>query len=359
VKVLAALSGGVDSSVAAARARAAGHDVVGIHLALSKAPESFRNGARGCCTLEDSRDARRTADILGIPFYVWDLSDQFHRDVIDDFVSEYEAGRTPNPCIRCNERIKFAAVLERSLSLGFDAVCTGHYARIVEGSEGRELHRAVDEGKDQSYVLGGLSPAQLAHSLFPLGDSLKSDVRREAAQRGLLVAEKPDSHDLCFISDGNTRAYLQATLGRRPGRIVDADGVDLAGHDGAYAYTVGQRRGLSLADAGGDGRPRYVLSIEPVSGTVTVGPRESLQIGTVHAQNLRWCGARPAADSFPCLVQVRAHGSRQSAIVDHGETAVTVRLDESISGVAPGQTLVMYEDTRVLGAATVTATGGA
>jgi tRNA-uridine 2-sulfurtransferase len=358
VRVLAALSGGVDSSVAAARATTAGHDVVGIHLALSKAPQSFRNGARGCCTLEDARDARRTADILRIPFYVWDLSDQFHRDVIDDFVNEYEAGRTPNPCIRCNEQIKFAAVLERGLSLGFDAVCTGHYARIVEGAAGPELHRAVDESKDQSYVLGGLSRTQLAHSMFPLGGSLKSDVRREAAARGLLVADKPDSHDLCFVSDGDTQGYLRARLGQRPGRIVDVDGVDLGGHDGAYSYTVGQRKGLTLTAARGDGRARYVLAIEPVSGIVTVGTRDALQITTVHAQTLRWSNIEPRTHPFRCHVQVRAHGTRHVATAFPATAAITVRLDAATSGVAPGQTLVMYEDTHVIGAATITATAG-
>src|SRR4051812_41318046 len=190
VKVLAAMSGGVDSAVAAARAADAGHDVTGIHLALSRNPQSYRTGARGCCTIEDSNDARRAADVIGIPFYVWDLSDRFHEDVVEDFMDEYAAGRTPNPCLRCNEKVKFAAVLDRALALGFDAVATGHYAQLRHGpaSEGGlvEMHRAVDHGKDQSYVLGVLDQDQLAHSLFPLGGSAKDDVRREAASRGLL-----------------------------------------------------------------------------------------------------------------------------------------------------------------------------
>src|SRR5437764_6070220 len=167
MRVLAALSGGVDSAVAAARAVDAGHDVTGVHLALSPSPASHRSGARGCCSLEDARDARRAADVLGIPFYVWDVAERFGRDVVDDFVAEYAAGRTPNPCIRCNERIKFAAVLDRAVALGFDAVCTGHYARLVHG----QLHRAVDGAKDQSYVLGVLRPDQLARAMFPLGDT--------------------------------------------------------------------------------------------------------------------------------------------------------------------------------------------
>ena len=169
MRVLAAMSGGVDSAVAAARAAEAGHDVTGVHLALSSNPASFRTGARGCCTLEDARDARRAADVIGIPFYVWDLAERFRADVVDDFVAEYAAGRTPNPCLRCNEKIKFSAVLDKALALGFDAVCTGHYARVVDG----RLHRAVDPAKDQSYVLGVLTARQVGHAMFPLGDTPK------------------------------------------------------------------------------------------------------------------------------------------------------------------------------------------
>jgi tRNA-uridine 2-sulfurtransferase len=204
MKIVAAMSGGVDSAVAAARAHEAGHDVTGIHLALSRNPASYRSGARGCCTLEDANDARRAADVIGIPFYVWDLSERFHADVVEDFMDEYAAGRTPNPCLRCNEKIKFAAVLDRALALGFDAVATGHYAQLRTAADGSvEMHRAVDHDKDQSYVLGVLTQDQLSHSLFPLGDTPKSAIREEAARRGLLVAEKPDSHDICFVADGD------------------------------------------------------------------------------------------------------------------------------------------------------------
>src|SRR4051812_40693845 len=181
MRVLAAMSGGVASAVAAARAVDAGHEVVGVHLALSRQPATLRTGARGCCTVEDAHDARRAADVLGIPFYVWDLSEQFATAVVDDFVAEYEAGRTPNPCLRCNESIKFSALLDKAVALGFDALCTGHYARVldVDGPDGphRELHRAADPAKDQSYVLGVLTADQLARALFPLGDTVKTDVR--------------------------------------------------------------------------------------------------------------------------------------------------------------------------------------
>src|SRR5213595_3554855 len=173
LRVLAAMSGGVDSATAAARAVDAGHEVTGVHLALSRNPSSYRTGARGCCTLEDARDARRAADVIGIPFYVWDMAERFHRDVVEDFLDEYAAGRTPNPCLRCNEKIKFAALLDKALALGFDAVCTGHYAKVVTLADGsRELHRASDMAKDQSYVLGVLDEKQLAHALFPLGDTV-------------------------------------------------------------------------------------------------------------------------------------------------------------------------------------------
>src|SRR5881275_2715282 len=177
MRVLAAMSGGVDSATAAARAVDAGHEVTGVHLALSANPRSYRSGARGCCTIEDADDARRAADVIGIPFYVWDMSDRFHEDVVEDFVAEYAAGRTPNPCVRCNERIKFAAVLDRALALGFDAVATGHYARLTTGPGGEvEMHRSADLAKDQSYVLGVLTQAQLRHAMFPLGGSCKPDV---------------------------------------------------------------------------------------------------------------------------------------------------------------------------------------
>ena len=214
MRVLAAMSGGVDSAVAAARAVEAGHDVVGVHLALSRAGGTLRTGSRGCCTIEDALDARRTADLLGIPFYVWDFSERFRDDVIDDFISEYKAGRTPNPCLRCNEKIKFAALLERAIELGFDAVCTGHYATLVDGADGLELHRASDAAKDQSYVLGVLNAEQIAHTYFPLGSTpSKAIVRAEAAERGISVAQKPDSHDICFIPDGDTRGWLAERVG--------------------------------------------------------------------------------------------------------------------------------------------------
>jgi tRNA-specific 2-thiouridylase len=363
MKVVAAMSGGVDSAVAAARAVDAGHDVTGIHLALSRNPQSYRSGARGCCTIEDSNDARRAADVIGIPFYVWDLSERFHQDVVVDFMDTYAAGQTPNPCLRCNEKIKFAAVLDRALALGFDAVATGHYARLEQTASGVELHRAADHGKDQSYVLGVLDDRQLRHSLFPLGDTPKAEVRREAAARGLLVADKPDSHDICFVADGDSTGWLREKLGDRApnqgGAIVDESGDVLGEHTGTFGFTIGQRKGLRLGKPAADGRPRYVLDIEPVSGTVTVGPHARLAVERIRADRPRWCGAPLTPGSTTeVTVQLRAHGDEHRAVahVDDLGEAVEIELLDPAFGIAPGQAAVLYRGSRVVGSATITAT---
>jgi tRNA-uridine 2-sulfurtransferase len=353
LRVLAAMSGGVDSATAAARAADAGHDVTGVHLALSSNPQSYRTGARGCCTLEDARDARRAADVIGIPFYVWDMAERFARDVVDDFVAEYAAGRTPNPCLRCNEKIKFEAVLDRALALGFDAVCTGHYARIDDSGA---LLRAADPGKDQSYVLAVLNKDQIAHALFPLGDTPKAQVREEARSRGLLVADKPDSHDVCFIADGDTRGFLERRLGSAPGQIVDADGTVLGSHNGAYGFTVGQRKGLHVDRPAADGRPRYVLSIEPVSSTVTVGPADALGVREITAIRPVWTGCEPPVSPIECSVQLRAHGEVHPCTAQVSGDELHVYLTGQARGVAAGQAAVLYDGDTVLGSATISAT---
>jgi tRNA-uridine 2-sulfurtransferase len=352
MKVLAAMSGGVDSAVAAARAVDAGHEVTGVHLALSLNPQSYRSGARGCCTLEDARDARRAADVIGIPFYVWDMAERFHTDVVSDFVNEYARGRTPNPCLRCNEKIKFAAVLDRAVALGFDAVCTGHHARLADGV----LHRSPDLGKDQSYVLAVLTRQQLGRALFPLGDSTKAQVRAEAAERGLAVADKPDSHDVCFIPDGDTRGFLARQLGSSPGKIVDREGAVVGSHEGVFGFTVGQRKGLRVGTPAGDGRPRYVLDIEPVTATVTVGPAESLDVTQIVAERPVWSGCEPLAAPRDCLVQLRAHGEVHAATAALDGGLLRISLAAPARGVAAGQAAVLYTGDTVLGSATVTAT---
>ncbi|MEU6283655.1 tRNA 2-thiouridine(34) synthase MnmA [Streptomyces sp. NPDC047028] len=358
LRVLAAMSGGVDSAVAAARAVDAGHDVTGVHLALSANPQSFRTGARGCCTIEDSRDARRAADVIGIPFYVWDLADRFREDVVEDFIAEYEAGRTPNPCLRCNEKIKFAALLDKALALGFDAVCTGHYAQVIVREDGtRELHRASDMAKDQSYVLGVLDDRQLAHALFPLGDTVttKDEIRAEAERRGLAVAKKPDSHDICFIADGDTQGFLAGRLGKAEGDIVDEAGNRLGTHEGAYGYTIGQRKGLRIGTPAPDGKPRYVLDISPVTNTVTVGPAAALDVTALTAIKPRWCGAAPAGPGT-YTAQLRAHGGETEATAELVDGRLEVTFTEPVRGVAPGQAIVLYDGTRVVGSATITTT---
>ena len=358
MRVLAALSGGVDSAVAAARAVDAGHDVVGVHMALSRTRDQFRTGSRGCCSIEDAGDARRAADVLGIPYYVWDLSERFEETVVADFVAEYEAGRTPNPCVRCNEHIKFATLLDKAVALGFDAVCTGHYARIETRADGtRELHRARDLAKDQSYVLAVMGPERLARSMFPLGDvASKEETRAEAAARGLSVSAKPDSYDICFVADGDTQGFLRSRLGSQPGEIVDGSGAVLGQHDGAYAFTVGQRKGLSIGRPAPDGKPRYVLSVEPVNNRVVVGSVDELAVR----------GRRGGPRGL-----VRRHGRHRSRAPCRSArtvpryppgppcatASVEIVLDSSgdLRGVAPGQSAVLYDGTRVLGQATVTA----
>src|SRR6266513_2742327 len=298
MRVLAAMSGGVDSAVAAARAVDAGHEVTGVRPALAAARRSYRAGARGCCTLEDARDARRAADVIGIPFYVWDMAERFERDVVADFVGEYAEGRTPNPCLRCNEKIKFAAVLDRAVALGFDAVCTGHHARL----DGGRLLRSVDPAKDQSYVLAVLNRRQLDLALFPLGGSTKDEVRAEAAQRGLAVADKPDSHDVCFIPDGDTRAFLAGSL-----------------------------------------------DIEPASRTVTIGPRESLDVNDIAAQRPVWTGCEPPREPRDCLVQLRAHGEVHPGTTHLDGDLLRIRLRAPARGVARGQAAALYDCDTVLG----------
>ena len=353
MRIVAAMSGGVDSAVAAARMVEAGHEVVGVHLALSRNAATLRESARGCCTIEDAGDARRVADMIGIPFYVWDMAARFDNDVVQDFIAEYAAGRTPNPCLRCNEKIKFAALLDKALALGFDAVATGHYAQIVQRASGaRELHRAVDMGKDQSYVLGVLDADQLARSFFPLGDTAKPQIRQEAAARGFFVAAKPDSHDICFIPDGDTRAWLADRLGEQPGDIVDVDGAKVGRHGGAYAFTVGQRRGLHLGQPAAGGEPRYVVEVQPATNTVVVATSELLGVDVITGDHARWCG--PAPEGVVSVgAQVRAHGEEVPATAWADGEKVEVRLHRRIRGVAPGQSVVLYDGTRVVGSATI------
>lgn len=350
------MSGGVDSSVAAARMVDAGHDVVGVHLALSTAPGTLRTGSRGCCSKEDASDARRVADVLGIPFYVWDFAEKFQADVIDEFVSSYARGETPNPCVVCNQKIKFSALSARAVALGFDTVVTGHYARLSGG----RLRRAVDHDKDQSYVLAVLSAEQLRHAAFPIGDTPKSQIRAEAARRGLAVADKPDSHDICFIPSGDTRAFLGARIGVRRGAVVNAEGTVLAEHDGVHGFTIGQRKGLGIAGPGPDGRPRYVTAIDAETATVRVGEAADLEVRELVGRTPIFTSGVTPSGPIECAVQVRAHGETADAVAELVDDELVVRLRVPLRGVAPGQTVVLYrpdpDGDEVLGSAVIAAT---
>ncbi|GBG36456.1 tRNA-specific 2-thiouridylase MnmA [Mycobacterium montefiorense] len=347
------MSGGVDSSVAAARMVDAGHDVVGVHLALSSAPGTLRTGSRGCCSKEDASDARRVADVLGIPFYIWDFAEKFAEDVIDDFVSSYARGETPNPCVRCNQRIKFAALSTRAVALGFDTVVTGHYARLSQG----RLRRAVDRDKDQSYVLAVLTAEQLRHAAFPVGDTPKPQIRAEAARRGLAVADKPDSYDICFIPSGDTRAFLGERIAVRQSNVVNDDGAVLATHDGVHGFTIGQRKGLGIAGPGPDGSPRYVTAIDADTATVHVGSAADLEVRSLTGREPVFTAGAAPEGPIECVVQVRAHGETESAVVELIGDQLCVRLRAPLRGVACGQTVVLYRPDsagdEVLGSATI------
>jgi tRNA-specific 2-thiouridylase len=378
MRVLAALSGGVDSAVAAALAIEAGHEVVGVHLALTWDPTVTRAGARSCAT-EGADDAQRVAEALGIDCHVWDMSAKFATTVLDDFLAQYAAGRTPNPCVRCNQQVKFAALVDRAQAEGFDVVCTGHYARVeVDGVEadgvevdsveadraagppsgtgpGVVLRRAVHDPKDQSYVMASAGPTRLARAMFPLGEvASKGDVRALAAARGLPVATKPDSLDLCFVPDGDLRGFLRRRLGSAPGQIVETDGTVVGQHDGTYGFTIGQRRGLALGRPAPDGRPRYVLAVEPAARRVVVGPAEALDVTAITASDPVWFTPPPDGPTR-YLLQVRAHADPVPATLTTTPTGLEIRLSDPLRGVAPGQAAVCYDGDRVVVQATITA----
>ncbi|MPZ86919.1 MAG: tRNA 2-thiouridine(34) synthase MnmA [Nitriliruptorales bacterium] len=349
VRVLVAMSGGVDSSMAAALLVEAGHDVTGVHLKMADTPSGLPG--KGCCTLDDSRDARRVADRLGIPFYVWDFSAAFTERVVEDFVAEYATGRTPNPCIRCNERVKYTALLARARAVGFDRLATGHHVRLRTGERDRHrLLRAADPGKDQTYVLYMATQEQLAHTLWPVGEHQKAALRAMAAERGLITATKPDSHDICFIPSGDLGGFLRPRLGARTGRFVGPGGEILGAHDGAYRFTVGQRRGLGLA---GQPEPLFVTAIE--GDDVHVGPRQALEAERVEATAPSWvAGAPPETGKVGAQVRYRGH-PLPAVLEDAGAARVRVRFtQEPPVGVAPGQAVVFYDGDECLGGATIT-----
>jgi tRNA-uridine 2-sulfurtransferase len=358
-RVLVAMSGGVDSAVAAAMLVEQGHEVTGVHCKLADVPVDDQVPGHGCCTLDDTQDARRAAQVLGIPFYVWDLSAEFRREVQDPFAAAYAAGTTPNPCVTCNEKVKYAALLERAVGSGFDALATGHHARlrrdgevVTEPGPRTRLHRAADPRKDQTYVLYVATQAQLDRTLLPVGELPKAEVRQLAVDLGLRVADKPDSYDVCFVPDGDTAGYLAERLPATPGPIVDLDGEVVGGHDGVWRFTVGQRRGLGIDAAPGatgpGGRPerRFVVDVDARERTVRVGPRDALACRWAELSAPSWTTGHVPSGSV--RVQIRAHGTTVPArVVDHAG-AIRLELDEPVHGLAIGQAAVVYDaDDRV------------
>jgi tRNA-specific 2-thiouridylase len=347
-RVVVAMSGGVDSSVAAALLRRDGYDVVGVTLQLYDHGAAIRK-KHACCAGQDIHDARNVAERMGIPHYVLDYEERFRKAVIDDFADAYARGETPIPCVRCNERVKFADLVVLAKELGADALATGHYVRRSEGANGPELHVAADSSRDQSYFLFKTTAEQLAFVRFPLGGLEKRDVRSLASELGLSVADKPDSQDICFVPNGDYASVVQRLRpdAAMPGDIVDLEGRVLGRHDGVIHFTVGQRKGLGLS---GNGAPLFVIKLDAARARVVVGPREALRIRTIDLQEVNWL--LPYPDAFECAVKVRSTRAPVAARVtprEGGRARVEIFAGEE--AVAPGQACVFYEagGTRVLG----------
>lgn len=351
MKALVAMSGGVDSSVAAALMLEAGHEVIGVTLKQWVAPDGSLPTA-GCCTVADAEDARKVAARLGIPHYVLDHSAEFTAEVVDRFVAGYAAGLTPNPCIECNRRVRFGALLGRVEPLGCDVLVTGHYARIGTRRGRRALLQGADPTKDQSYVLHMLSAADLARVRFPVGELTKAEVRDHAARLGLGTAAKPDSQDLCFVS-GDYRAFLRSRLPEisRPGAVVDAAGSVVGHHDGIAGFTVGQRRGLGIAT----GQPRYVVAVDPATATVRVGRRSDLAVAACTVAGVSFVNEAVAAGE-PVAVKVRYRSRPVPGRLFPVAGVWRVVFEAAQEAVAPGQAAVFYRDDEVLGGGTITAT---
>ena len=347
-RVVVAMSGGVDSSVAAALLVEQGCEVVGISLRLAE--ERPGGTSSGCCSLEDFQDAARVADALGVPHYVFDMREAFRRDVISPFVEEYLAGRTPSPCILCNRSIKFSALRRRAAELGAEWVATGHYARCDHDGRALRLLRGRDRAKDQSYFLFEMGQAELARTLFPVGDLTKDEVRAYATSRGIATASKAESQEICFVPDGRYADFVEKIApGRaRGGEVVDAQGKVLGRHEGVHRYTVGQRRGLGIAHP----EPLYVDAVDPETATVHVVTKSALLRGGLVADQVVWTSGEPEPDGSRVEARIRyRHRGVTSTITRRGDGGVELRFDEPEDAVSPGQAVVFYRGEEVVGGA--------
>ena len=345
-KVAVAMSGGVDSSVAALLLKEQGYDIVGVTMKLYDVDlDSLPDYYKGCCTIDDVEDARRVCARLGAPHYVFNLQREFQAFVIDYFCREYQRGMTPHPCIACNDRIKFSFLYDRARILGADYVATGHYARIEPGPEGLRLLRGMDRSKDQSYVLYGMGQKELGHTLMPVGGYAKDEIRNAALEAGFPNAEKPDSQDICFIPSGDYRQFLKERVTPRPGAIVNAGGAILGSHEGMEFFTVGQRRGLGISTK----TPQYVVAIDNESGNVVVGPEEQLYSRTLVASDVNYVSGRPPEAASEVTVKIRYKSPEAAAILHPDGDRATVEFQSPQRAVTPGQAMVIYQGDEVLG----------
>ena len=349
-KAVVAMSGGVDSSVAAALLVEEGYDVTGVMLKLWKG--EAENSNSGCCNVRAAEDAGRVAARLDIPFYVWNFAEEFEDTVVRNFHEDYAAGRTPNPCVRCNQWVKFGELKRYADALDADVLATGHYARVHEVDGRFRLMRGADPGKDQSYVLWMLSQQDLASTRFPVGEMQKTETRKIAEELGLRTAAKPDSQEICFVRNGDLAGYIDRNLETNPGVIVDESGSVLGEHNGVQRYTIGQRKGLGISL----GMPVFVTSIDATENTITVGQRDSLAVGGIALDELSFTH-EPPVEGAEVLLQYRAHGEVTPArIVEVGGKNLVVDFAEPVYAVAPGQSAALYVEDELIGGGIITAT---